>query len=152
MHTCKVVAAYVRVHAKDFACKTRPPCKLVALRLINWQLVCNKIFTRKILLDVGAAKEKLKTRRELAILVRVGFEEGQDDFLHSKICHCIQLLPFGLTWKIGETDRIVGTTKGKEAERNHIDIRAAESKSCIPVELHHPVSMARTAFNKSHAL
>ncbi len=67
MHTCKVVAAYVRVHAKDFATKTRPPCKLVALRLINWQLVCNKIFTVKILQDVLAAEEKLKTRRELAV-------------------------------------------------------------------------------------
>ena len=26
MHTCKVVAAYVRVPAKYFATKTRPPC------------------------------------------------------------------------------------------------------------------------------
>ena len=58
MHTYKVVAAYVRVHAKDFVTKTCPPCKLVALRLIDWQLVCNKIFTVKILLDVRAAEER----------------------------------------------------------------------------------------------
>ncbi len=133
-----MVAAFVRVPAKDFATKTRPPCQLVALRLINWQLVCNKLFTINILLDVLAAEVKLKTRRELTILVRVGFEEGQDGFLHSKICHCITLLPFGLTRNIRETDRIVGTTKGAEAERKHIDIGAAEPKQIIPVELHHP--------------
>ncbi len=140
MHTCKVVAAYVRILVKDFATnlKTRPPCKLVELRLINRQLVSNKIFTVEILLDVGTAEEKLKTSLELAILVRVGFDKGQDGFLHSKIWHGIQLLPFGLTWNIGETDKIVGTTKGAEAERNHLDIGAAEPKSCIPVELHHP--------------
>ncbi len=50
----------------------------------------------------------------------------------------MQLLSFGLTRNIGETDRIIGTTKGAEAERNHIDIGAAETKSRIPVELHHP--------------
>ena len=138
MHTCKVVAAYVWVPAKDFATKTRPPCQLVALSLINWQLVRTKLITMQILLDGRAAEEKLKTRSELAILFRVGFEEGHDGFLHSKICYCIQLLPFGLTRNIGETDRIIGTTEGAEAERNHIDIGAAEPKSCIPVELHHP--------------
>ncbi len=84
MHTYKVVAAYVRVPAKDFATKTRPPCQLVALRLIKWQLVRNKLFTVKILLDVLAANEQLQTRSELAILFRVGFEEGQEGFLHSK--------------------------------------------------------------------
>jgi hypothetical protein len=138
MHTCKVVAAYVRILAKYFATKTRPPCKLVALRLINWQLVSNKIFTVEILPDVRAAEEKLKSSRELAILVSVGFDEGQDGFLHSIICHGIQLLPFVLTRNIGETDRIFGTTNEAEAERNHIDSGAAEPKSCIPVELHHP--------------
>ena len=94
MHTCKVVAAYVRVPAKYFATKTRPPCQLVALRLINWQLVRPKLITIQILLDVRAAEEMLKTRSELAILFRVGFEEEQDGFLHPKTCHCIQLLAF----------------------------------------------------------
>jgi hypothetical protein len=138
MHTCKVVAAYVQILVKDFATKTRPPCKLVALRLINRQLISKKIFPVEILPDVGTAAEKLETSRELAILVRVGFDEGQDGFLHSKICNGIKLLPFGLTRHIRETDRIVGTTKGAEVKRNHIDIGAAEPKSCIPVELHHP--------------
>jgi hypothetical protein len=86
MHTCKVVAAYVRFLGKDFTTKTRPPSTLVASRLISRQPVGNKIFTVEILLDVGTAEEKLKTNLELAILVSVGFDEGQDGFLHSKIC------------------------------------------------------------------
>jgi hypothetical protein len=83
--------------------------------MINRQLVSKKIFTVQILLDVGTAAEKLETCQELAILVLVGFDEGQDGFLHSNICNGIKLLPFGLTQNLGETDSIVGTTKGAEA-------------------------------------
>ncbi len=115
MHTCKVVAAYIWILLKNFATKTRPPCKLVALHLINQQRVSKKIFTVEILLDVGTAEEKLETSRVLAILVRVGFDEGQDGFLHSKICNGIQLLSFGLTRNIRETDRIFVPPKGQKS-------------------------------------
>ncbi len=45
MHNSKVVAAYIRILAKTFATKTHPPRKLVALRLINPQLVSKDIIT-----------------------------------------------------------------------------------------------------------
>ncbi len=64
MHTSKVVATCIWILVKDFATKTRPPRKLVALCLINRQLVSKKIFTFEILLDVGTAEEVLETSLE----------------------------------------------------------------------------------------
>ncbi len=98
MHAGKVVATNIRILFKDLASKIRQTRKLVALRHINWRVVSKIILTVDILDDVGSAEEMFETSRELTILVHVGFDQGQDCFLHITKCNSVQLLAFGLTW------------------------------------------------------
>jgi hypothetical protein len=53
--------------------------------------------------DVGLVEEMLEKRRELANLVHVGFDQGQDGFLHFIICNSVQLLPLEWT-RISDPD------------------------------------------------
>ena len=65
MFTGKVVAAYVQNLAKDLAREAGPSQKLVALILINLQLVGLIRFTSNIVLDnVWSAEEVLETSRK----------------------------------------------------------------------------------------
>jgi hypothetical protein len=84
MHTSKVVAAYIHILAKDYATKTRPPRKLVALCLINPYLLSKKIIAIEILLDVGTAEEELENGENLHSLSVLALIRDKAAFCISK--------------------------------------------------------------------
>ncbi len=135
-----MIGADVGLLSKHIEREVSPSGLMVALRLVDGELAGTLMFALDKVLYIFLREKMLEALSEITYLFHIRIEEGNECALHFAIGHCVHELSLRLMLNVGPTCGIVGAAHGAEAEPNHIDVSATESKRGIPVELHDPAT------------